>query len=209
MSAEATIERRARRMNAGSWLVLAIAIGYLVAGLVYTLLAFQQPTDGWFYNNVLIALLPICLGIAITRYRLFDIDIIIRRTLVYSILTLTLGFVYVGCIVVSRTFVAPLTGGSDVAIVASTLAIAALFTPLRRRIQNLIDKRFYRRKYDAAKVLAAFAATARDETDLERLTGELLRVVDETMQPEFVGLWLRGTPARARSEADGSPPNPT
>jgi hypothetical protein len=138
--------------------------------------------------------LPICLGIAITRYRLFDIEIIIRRTLVYSLLSLTLGLVYLGCIVVLQQLVVPLTGGSDVAIVASTLAIAALFNPLRRRIQRLIDKRFYRRKYDAAKVLAAFGATARDETDLDALTGEMLRVVDETVQPEFVGLWLKETP---------------
>ncbi len=130
-------------------------------------------------------------GIAILRYRLWDIDVIIRRTLVYGALTLTLGLVYVGCILLSRTLVAPLVGGSELAIVASTLAIAALFNPLRRRIQNLIDKRFYRRKYDAAKVLAAFGATARDETDLERLTAEMLRVVGETMQPEFVELWLR------------------
>jgi hypothetical protein len=143
-------------------------------------------------------MLPISLAVAITRYRLFDIDIIIRRTLVYSLLTLTLGLIYLGCILVSRTLVAPLTGGSELAIVASTLAIAALFLPLRRPIQNLIDKRFYRRKYDAAKVLAAFGATARDETDLERLTAELLRVVDDTMQPEFVGLWLR--------EPDGEKP---
>jgi hypothetical protein len=99
--------------------------------------------------------------------------------------------VYVGCILLSRTFVAQLVGSSELAIVASTLAIAALFTPLRRRIQNVIDKRFYRRKYDAAKVLAAFGATARDETDLEYLTAAMLRVVDETMQPEFVGLWLK------------------
>jgi hypothetical protein len=132
-------------------------------------------------------------GVAILRYRLWDIDII-RRTLVYGALTLTLGLVYLGCIVVSRTLVAPLVGGSEVAIVASTLVIAALFTPLRRRIQTLIDKRFYRRKYDAARVLAAFSTTARDETDIEALTGELLRVVDETMQPEFVGLWLKDTP---------------
>jgi hypothetical protein len=176
------------------WMALGLAgpfLGALFLGLLDQLLPSVAPVVGWLYSNVLIMLLPLCLGIAITRYRLFDIDVIIRRTLVYSILTLTLGFVYVGCIVVSRTLVTPLIGSSDVAIVASTLAIAALFFPLRRRIQNLIDRRFYRRKYDAAKVLAAFGTTARDETDLERLTGELVRVVDETMQPEFVGLWMR------------------
>ena len=143
-----------------------------------------------FFGLSLVAV-PAAIGIAILRYRLYDIDIIIRRTLVYSTLTLTLGLIYFGCIVLVRTLVAPLTGGTDLAIVASTLAIAALFNPLRKRIQTLIDKRFYRRKYDAAKVLAAFGATARDETDLEQLTAEMLRVVDETVQPEFVGLWLR------------------
>jgi len=143
--------------------------------------------------------LPVCLGIAITRYRLFDIDIIIRRTLVYSILSLTLGLVYLGSIVVLQQLIVPVVGGSELAIVVSTLAIAALFTPLRRRIQSLIDKRFYRRKYDAAKVLAAFGATARDETDLDTLTTEMLRVVDETVQPEFVGLWLRSEPTRPRN----------
>jgi hypothetical protein len=136
---------------------------------------------------------PISMGIAITRYRLFDIEIIIRRTLVYSTLTLTLGLVYIGCIILIRTLVAPLTGDTDLAIVASTLVIAVLFNPLRRRIQTFIDKRFYRRKYDAAKVLATFGATARDETNLDALTAELMQVVDETMQPEFVGLWLRDT----------------
>ena len=136
-------------------------------------------------------------------YHLYDIDLIIRRTLVYSLLTLALGLIYIGCIVLSRTLVAPLIGGSEVAMVASTLVIAALFNPLGRRIQNLIDKSFYRRKYDAAKVLAAFGATVRDETDLERLTAELLRVVDVTMQPEFVGLWLH-RPHAARP--DSTPP---
>jgi len=140
---------------------------------------------------------PVAVGIAILRYRLFDIDIIIRRTLVYSVLTLMLGLVYIGCILLSRTLIAPLTGGSELAIVASTLAIAALFNPLRRRIQNVIDKRFYRRKYDAAKVLAAFGTTVRDETDLDALTNEMLRVVDETMQPEHVSLWLRESSLKA------------
>jgi hypothetical protein len=148
---------------------------------------------GTVINTFGILMLPLCIGVAILRSRLWDIDIIVRRTLVYSTLTLTLGLVYLGCILLTRTLVAPLTGGSELAIIISTLAIAALFMPLRRRIQHFIDRRFYRRKYDAAKVLAAFGVTARDETNLEALTAELLNVVDETMQPEFVGLWLRHT----------------
>ena len=183
-----------------------IAFASSIFGLLYlvTILTLVATGLGWASDDpVALAVqlpaslslitIPVVIAIAILRHHLFDIDIIIRRTLVYSTLTLTLGLVYLGCILVSRTLVAPLIGGSELAIVASTLAIAALFNPLRRRIQNIIDKRFYRRKYDAAKVLAAFGATARDETDLERLTGELVRVVDETMQPEFVGLWLRDT----------------
>jgi hypothetical protein len=148
------------------------------------------------------AFVAVAAGIAILRYRLWDIDIIIRRTLIYSTLTLTLGLVYLGCILLGRTLVAPYIGSSELVIVASTLAIAALFNPLRRRIQNVIDKRFYRRKYDAAKVLAVFGATVRDETDLDALTAEMLRVVDDTMQSEFVGLWLRDTPARNTTEAN-------
>ncbi len=114
-----------------------------------------------------------------------------------------------GCILVSRALVTPYIGGSELTIVASTLVIAALFNPLRKRIQNIIDKRFYRRKYDAAKVLGAFGATARDETNLDALTGELLRALDETMQPEFVGLWLRDPQVRSKTEAaqpDSKPP---
>jgi uncharacterized membrane protein len=161
--------------------------------VMFPILAFGGLTGAWYiiFNTIPLVLVPIAVGIAILRYRLYDIDVIIRRTLVYSTLTLALGLVYIGCIVLSRTVVAPLTGGSELAIVASTLAIAALFMPLRWRIQNAIDRRFFRRKYDAAKVLAAFGVTARDETDIERLTGELLRAVGETVQPEFVGLWLR------------------
>ena len=153
------------------------------------------------FMPIALALLPTATGIAIIRYRLYQIDVIINRTLVYGLLTVALPLVYIGCVVVLQTLVTALVGGSELAVVASTLAIAALFTPLRRRIQNLIDKRFYRRKYDAAKVLAAFGVTVRDETDLERLTAEMLRVVDETMQPEFVGLWLRETQAGSTPQA--------
>jgi hypothetical protein len=141
------------------------------------------------------SLLPLFIGIAILRYRLWDIDQLINRTLVYGALTTTLALVYVGSVVLLRYLLAPLTGSSELAIVASTLAIAVLFTPLRRGIQTRIDRRFYRRKYDAAKVLAAFATAVRDKTDLDALTNEMLRVVDETMQPEFVGLWLRDSQA--------------
>jgi hypothetical protein len=174
---------------------------YAVALLPLLPITDSVPVIGDLLFGLILVALPTTIGIAVLRYRLYDIDLIIRRTLVYTALTLTLGFVYVGCIVVSRMFVARLVGGSDVAIVASTLAIAALFAPLRRRIQKLIDKRFYRRKYDAARVLAAFGVTVRDETDLERLSAEMLRVVDETMQPEFVGLWLREPQARSTTEA--------
>jgi hypothetical protein len=191
------------------WVALGLGIGWgvgFVAGLVFDIAFGRSGLGGLWYQITpwLSLLLPICLSIlsiAITRYRLFDIEIIIRRTLVYSTLTLTLALIYIGCILVSRAFIATFVGGSELAIVISTLAIAALFNPLRKRIQSIIDKRFYRRKYDAAKVLGAFGATARDETNLDVLTGELLRVVDETMQPEFVGLWLRDPQARSKTEA--------
>jgi len=144
-----------------------------------------------FFLVIPFCLLPLFIGIAILRYHLWDVDVIIRRTLIYGALTTTLALVYIGSVVLLRYLLAPLTGSSELAIVASTLAIAVLFSPVRRGIQTRIDKRFYRRKYDAAKVLAAFGTTARDETDLERLTAELLKVADETMQPAHVSLWLR------------------
>jgi hypothetical protein len=125
---------------------------------------------------------------------LWDIDIIIRRTMIYSIITATLGLVYFSAVIVLQQIFRSLTGaGDDLAIIVSTLAIAALFNPLRHRVQDIIDHRFYRRKYDAHQVLARFAATARDEVELEKLTGELLNVVNETMQPTSVSLWLKKT----------------
>ena len=138
------------------------------------------------------SLLPAGMAVAIFKYRLYDIDLLINRTLVYGVLTAMLGGTYFGSVVLLQTAFRAVTGqGNTVALVISTLAIAALFRPLRRRIQNTIDRRFYRRKYDAARTLAAFSATVRDEVALERVTGELKRVVQETMQPAHVSLWLR------------------
>jgi hypothetical protein len=149
---------------------------------------------------------PVTFAIAILRYRLWDIDLVIRRTLVYSALTGLLALIYlITVIALQSVFGTSLFGAtpfdaitgerSSVPVVLSTLFIAALFTPLRRSLQNGIDRRFYRRKYDAQQVLAAFAENARQETDPEKLTAELLRAVQETMQPTTVRLWL--TPGRS------------
>ena len=135
--------------------------------------------------------LPIAVGIAILRYRLYEIDLIINRTLVYGPLTAMLVLLYLGGVVSLQYAFRALSGqGSQIAIVASTLAIAALFNPLRRRVQAFVDRRFYRRKYDAAKTLEAFSAKLRDETDLDALCDDLTSLVRETMQPEHVSLWL-------------------
>jgi hypothetical protein len=145
---------------------------------------------------------PTAAGIAILRYRLYEIDLIINRTLVYGALTAMLVALYFGGIVVLQRLFVILTGErSTLAVVASTLLIAALFTPLRRRIQSFIDRRFYRRKYDARKTLEAYSSKLRDETDLDALSGDLVAVVRETMQPAHVSLWLRpDTPLRVEQE---------
>jgi hypothetical protein len=136
--------------------------------------------------------LPIAIGIAVLRYRLYNIDRIINRTLVYGSLTAMLAALYFGGIVVLQRIFVLLTGeNSTLAVVTSTLLIAALFTPLRGRIQGFIDRRFYRRKYDARKTLEAFSAQLRNETDLEALSEDLVGVVRETMQPAHVSLRLR------------------
>ena len=143
-------------------------------------------------------LVPLSIGLAVLRSRLFDVDVLINRTLVYGSLTVTLVVLYFGLIVLLQSIFVALTGQRyTLAVVATTLSIAALFNPLRRRIQAVIDRRFYRKKYDARKTVGAFSAKLRDETDLEALNRELVEVVRETIQPEHVSLWLR-----PRAEAD-------
>jgi len=147
--------------------------------------------------------LPITVGIAIFRYRLYEIDVVINRTLVYGPLTALLVLFYLAGVVSLQYVFRALTGQeSQIAIVASTLLIAALFTPLRRRIQSFIDRRFYRRKYDARKTLEAFSATLREETDLEALNSELVGVVREAMQPAHVSVWLRPETAPKGEQAE-------
>ncbi|MEJ7815613.1 MAG: hypothetical protein WKF53_10605 [Rubrobacter sp.] len=180
---------------AGSFLV-----GQQLIWLAALLIAYSLGGDLLSLNRSLENLLEVAvnvslytaLGIAILRYRLYDIDRIINRTLVYAPLTAMLVALYVGGVVGLQYAFRALTGsGSQLAIVASTLLIAALFNPMRRRVQNFIDHLFYRRQYDAAKTLEAFSAKLRDETDLEQLNADLLSTVRETMQPEHVSLWLR------------------
>jgi hypothetical protein len=147
---------------------------------------------GYVVMQVALIGMPISMGIAMMRYRLYEIDLIINRTLVYGSLTATLVALYFGGIVVLQRLFVLLTGQqSTLAVVASTLLIAALFSPLRRRIQRFIDRSFYRRKYDAAKTLETFSMKLRDETDLEALSDDLVAVVRETMQPAHVSLWLQ------------------
>jgi hypothetical protein len=171
------------------WLMLATALSALMV-FFEEITGIELDTEVPF--AVSIALFPSAIAVAIFRYRLYDIDVIINRALVYGVLSASLALVYIGGVGGLQGLLSPLFGqGNQFAVVASTLAIAALFNPLRRRIQSFIDRRFYRHKYDAQKTLESFGVRLRQETDLDTLGGDLVSVVRETMQPEHVALWLR------------------
>lgn len=179
------------------WFTYAIALGLLsLVGNGFF------PNLAWLIGGLGTAALPVAIGVAVVKYRLYDIDVIINRTLVYAALTASLVLVYFGGVVALQYIFRTFTGGeSQLAVVASTLLIAALFNPLRRRFQTFIDHRFYRRKYDAARILATFGTRLREEVDLHALSDDLLEVVREALQPEHASLWLR-PPQRAAEERE-------
>jgi hypothetical protein len=152
---------------------------------------------------VSISLLPIAIGVAVLKYRLYDIDRVINRTLVYGLLTVLLGVVYTAGVFGLGRLLNPVSGESTLAVAASTLAVAALFQPARRRIQAVVDRRFNRRRYDAAKTIEAFSARLRDQIDLDTLAAELLGIVDQTTEPTRVSLWLRPSPPGSSGTPQG------
>jgi hypothetical protein len=215
----AQIYRYARVSNAiqrqqTKWVVFGVAVA--VAGVLTTIFTVGAAVDlapeevgakmlSMLLMDTFMLFIPLSIGIAVLRARLFDIDVVINRTLVYGSLTVILALVYFGGVAMTEAIFRGLTGQEQqpqLAIVISTLVIAALFNPLRRRNQSFIDRRFYRRKYDAKKTLEEFGARLRDETDLEALNADLVGVVRETMQPAHVSLWLRPGTAPEREVVD-------
>jgi hypothetical protein len=215
----AQIYRYARVSNAfqrqqTKWVVFGVAVA--VVGVLTTIFTVGAAVDlapdavgakmlSMLLMDTFMLFIPLSIGVAVLRARLFDIDVVINRTLVYGSLTVILALVYFGGVAMTEAIFRGLTGKEQqpqLAIVISTLVIAALFNPLRRRNQSFIDRRFYRRKYDARKTLEAFSARLRDETDLEALNADLVRVVTETMQPAHVSLWLRPGTAPQREVVD-------
>jgi hypothetical protein len=199
------------------WLAFAalvVGLGFSSYVIPGNILPQDTPSADPLWENLLedavtlsFAGIPVAIGFAVLKYRLYDIDLVINRALVYGLLTATLALAYLGGVATTQAIFRTLTGQEQqpqLAIVVSTLVIAALFNPLRRRIQSFIDRRFYRSKYDARKTLESFSAKLRDETDLDALSDDLVGVVRETMQPAHVSLWLRPDTA-SKQNREGEP----
>ena len=193
--------RRARGVERQQlrWLAVGAApVAVAVAALTAQALTGNEVNLNWL-PGVCLAILPLAIGAAILRYRLYDLDRIISRTVTYGLLTMLLGLGYAGVVL---GFGRLLPQGSSLVVAGATLAVAAVFQPARRRIQTLVDRRFNRRRHDAAQTIAAFSTRLRDQVDLTTLTGELLAVVDQTMQPTRASLWLR--PRGPSTATDGT-----
>jgi hypothetical protein len=185
--------RRSRGVERQQFKWLAASAGFLVALLPVTTAFNFSDVAGAVFTVALIAL-PVSVGIAVLRYRLYEIDRLVSRTLVYGTLTVILGAAYVGLVLAGQAVFSSFAGGGDLAIAGSTLVVAALFLPVRARLQRLVDRRFYRRRYDAQRTLDAFGARLREQVELDGLRVDLEGAVRETMQPAHASLWLRGRP---------------
>jgi hypothetical protein len=176
------------------WFFYAVGVVLLAFAILFPLelIGAVIPSEIFFFTfNFSFMLIPLSVGVAILRYRLYDIDRLINRTVVYAVTTGTVGLTFFGGVVVMQALLRPITSGSEIAVAVSTLASVALFQPLHRRVQNAVDRRFYRSRYDAARTLDAFSVRLRDEVDLDAVRSDLLEVVRESIQPVHASVWLQ------------------